>query len=56
MGPLEPVFAEPDPKKGYVITHKCQKCGGLSRNRAAYGVRVQPDDISLLIALTVKKF
>ena len=55
-GPLEPVFAEPDPKKGYVITHKCQKCGGLSRNRAAYGVKVQPDDLSLLIALTVKKF
>lgn len=55
-GELEPIFAEPDPKKGYVITHKCTKCGALSRNKAAYGNVVQPDDIRLLIDLTVKKF
>ena len=55
-GELEPISATPDPKKGYVITHKCTKCGALSRNKAAYGNVVQPDDIRLLIDLTVKKF
>ena len=55
-GELEPISATPDPKKGYVITHKCTKCGALSRNKAAYGNVVQPDDLNLLIALTVKKF
>ena len=28
-GELEPISATPDPKKGYVITHKCTKCGEL---------------------------
>lgn len=55
-GELEPISATPDPKKGYVITHKCTKCGALSRNKAAYGNVAQPDDLNLLIALTVKKF
>ena len=51
---LEPVSAQPDPKKGYIIHHRCTVCGALRRNRAAYGagVKVQPDDLMKIIALT----
>ena len=54
-GLMEPISAEPDPKKGYVIIHKCTKCGELHRNRAAHEAKVQPDDIKLIIKLTVAK-
>ena len=48
-GILEPVLSEPcpDPKKSFVITFRCRKCGGLVRNRAA-----NDDDTKLLIKLT----
>ena len=53
MGLMEPLFAEPDPKKGYVITHRCKECGELRRNKAAYGGKQgQMDDLRLLIKLT----
>ncbi len=59
-GLLVPIFAEPDPKKGFVITHKCKKCGELRKNKAALksGSRdtlpdEQYDDESFLIKLTV---
>jgi hypothetical protein len=35
MGLMEPVRVETDPKKGYVIIHRCTKCGEIHRNRAA---------------------
>ena len=49
-GVLAPISAAPDPKKGFIITHKCKKCGGISRNKAA-----DDDDMELLIALTVSR-
>lgn len=53
-GLMEPVAAEPDPKKGYIITHKCTVCGAVRRNKAAYGAKAgnSADDIKLIIALT----
>lgn len=51
-GLMEPIRVEPDPKKGYVIVHKCTKCGEIKRNRAAHEAKDQPDDIKLLIKLT----
>ncbi len=54
-GLLKPIFAEPDAKKGYIITHECQKCGEKRRNRAAHDAKVQPDNIDLIIKLTVAK-
>ena len=54
-GLLEPVFAETDPKHGFVIVHKCKKCGAIRRNKAAHEAKVQPDDINLIIKLTVQK-
>ena len=55
MAPMEPVFALPDPKKGYVIVHKCTKCGAIRRCRSAHEAKTQPDDLNLIIALTVAK-
>ena len=51
-GLMEPIRVEPDSKKGYVIVHKCTKCGEIKRNRAAHEAKDQPDDIRLLIKLT----
>ena len=53
-GIMEPITAEVDSKKGYIIIHKCKKCGAISRNRSAHLAKVQPDDIKKLIALTAK--
>lgn len=58
-GVMKPIFAEPDPKKGYVITHKCTKCGFIGKNRAALSdgrsesELEQYDDTDFLIRLTV---
>ena len=52
---MEPIRSEPDARHGYVITHRCTKCGELRRNRAAYDAKVQPDNRSLLIRLTAGK-
>lgn len=51
-GLMEPVRAEPDPRRGYVIIHRCLKCGAIRRNRAAHEAKVQPDNRQLLIRLT----
>lgn len=55
LGQMEPVRVETDPRKGYVIIHRCTKCGAIRRNRAANLAKVQPDDVSLLIRLTAGK-
>ena len=55
-GLMEPIRVELDPKKGYVIIHRCTRCGEIHRNRAANEAVVQPDDIKLLIRLTVGKY
>ena len=50
-GILRPIKAEPDPKKGYIIIHRCEKCGEIRRNKAAIKGDT-PDNRSLLIRLT----
>ena len=49
-GIMDAVTAEPDPKKGFIITHKCRKCGALRRNKAA-----DDDDRKKLIKLTAQQ-
>jgi hypothetical protein len=44
---MRPVRSEPDPKKGFVIVHKCERCGAERRNKAA-----KDDDMKKLIRLT----
>ena len=51
-GIMDPIRAETDPKKGYIIVHKCRKCGEIKRNKAAHEAKEQPDSLSKLIKLT----
>lgn len=51
-GILRPVQTLPDNRRGYIIIHRCDKCGAVVRNRAAHEAKVQPDDTELLIRLT----
>ena len=53
-GEMEPIYAEPDARRGYIITHRCVKCGAIKRCRTAHEAKVQPDDLELIIALTAK--
>ena len=52
---MEPIRTEPDARRGFVIIHRCVKCGEIRRNRAALDAKVQPDNHSLLIRLTAGK-
>ena len=54
-GIMRPVKVVTDPKKGYIILHKCDKCGEIHRNKAAHEAKVQPDDIMYLIELTARE-
>ena len=51
-GLMRPIRTEPDAKRGFIIIHKCEKCGEIRRNRAALNAKTQPDNRSLLIKLT----
>ena len=55
-GKMRPIKAEPDAKKGYVLIHRCEKCGALRRNKTAHEAKVQPDNLKKIIALTVGKY
>lgn len=54
-GIMDPIAVETDPRKGYIIVHRCRKCGAIRRNKAAHEAKVQPDDLDKLIELTVNK-
>ena len=51
-GVMDPIKVELDSKKGYVILHKCRKCGEIKRNRTAHEAKDQPDNLSKIIKLT----
>ena len=55
QGILRPIQTLPDPKKGFVIIHRCDKCGKIHRNRAANEAKVQPDSIGLIIKLSAEE-
>lgn len=46
-GIMDAVTAEPDARRGFIITHKCRKCGAVRRNKAA-----SDDDKNKIIELT----
>ena len=50
-GLLVPVHVELSAKKGYVIVHKCERCGEIHKNKAA-----TDDNISLIIKLSATEF
>lgn len=49
-GLLEPVAVSYSGKKGWIIHHRCRRCGALRRNKAALEDAV-PDNYQLIIAL-----
>lgn len=51
-GVLEPVGVESSGKKGWVIVHRCRRCGAERRNRAALDDPHAPDDFDAIIALS----
>lgn len=51
-GLMRPIRSEPDAKHGFIIIHKCEKCGEIRRNRAALNAKTQNDNRSLLVRLT----
>ena len=53
---MAPKKAVPDPKRGFIITHVCEKCGYTGRNKAVPEAKVQPDNMDLLIRLTVAEY
>ena len=55
-GEMMPVKAEPDAKRGYILTHRCTRCGAERRNKTAHEAKVQPDDLKKIIALTVGRY
>ena len=55
-GIMLPFRAEPDAKRGYIICHRCTKCGAVRRCRTAHEAPVQPDDMSLIIGLTAGEY
>lgn len=51
LGVMAPVGLEQSGKKGWVIVHRCLRCGQSGKNRAALDDPV-PDDWDTLIALS----
>lgn len=52
-GVLEPVGVVYNSKKGWVIIHRCQRCGEIRRNKAALDDSVS-DDYELIVSLSKK--
>jgi len=55
-GVMEPVGAELTGKKGWVIVHRCRRCGEVRRNKAALDDPRQPDDLSVLARVASSGF
>lgn len=51
LGVMVPVGVEQSGKKGWVILHRCARCGFTGRNRAALDDPQQPDSWDALIEL-----
>ncbi len=45
-----PLSIESNPKKGYIIVHRCQKCQKITRNKTALD-----DDFEKIVRIAVSK-
>ncbi len=52
-GAMRPIGAVPDTRRGFILIHRCEVCGAVVRNRAALKAPSQPDNLELIIRLTV---
>lgn len=55
QGLMEPVGYDYNSKKGYMIIHKCIKCGKIIKNKLSFDDPVQPDDYDFFLKL-IQKF
>ena len=55
QGVLEPVQIEHSGKKGWIIVHRCQRCGELRRNKAALNDPDVPDDYDVMLDIVKRK-
>jgi hypothetical protein len=53
-GVLDPIGATYSGAKGWVVVHRCARCGELRRNKAALDDRAWPDDLALLSELSAR--
>ncbi len=51
-GLLEPIGVLWDARKGWVVVHRCRRCGELRRNKAALDDPELPDDFEVLVRLS----
>lgn len=51
-GLMRPIGVETDSKRGFVIVHRCERCGEVRRCRAATGAFEQPDSMELIVELS----
>ena len=48
-GMMEPVAVEQDARRGWMIVHRCTRCGTIRRNKAALNDPAQPDSFQKLL-------
>ena len=53
-GTLEPVAVEDGGRKGWVVVHRCTRCGAMRRNRSALDDPGQPDRYERIVDLSVR--
>ncbi len=50
-GLMKPIGYEYNSKKGYIIIHKCQKCGKIMKNKTSFDDPNQPDNYDYFLKL-----
>ncbi len=48
-GILQPISVTVDSRKGFIITHRCKKCGLTKRNKAVTEGVAQPDSLDAIL-------
>jgi len=48
---MSPVAVERDARRGWMIVHRCTRCGAVRRNRAALDDSAQADRFDAMVAI-----
>jgi hypothetical protein len=48
---MEPVAVEHDARRGWMVVHRCLRCGSTRRNRSAHDDPRQPDNFEEMLAI-----
>ena len=54
-GMMRPVDVQQDSRRGWMIVHRCERCGTVRRNRAALDDPAQPDRFDPLLQAAGEK-